>query len=70
VLLAPGRGLLLFACLWKAGTELLFPWAGDSVWEFIERGGSYGAPLALMMITRARPLSSRAEPLEPSPATV
>lgn len=68
VLLAPGRGLLLFACFWKIGTELLFPWAGDSWWEFVERGGSYGAPLALMLLMRARalPLRSRHAPV---PAT-
>lgn len=53
VLLAPGPALLLFACAWKIGTEMLFPLAGDSLWEFVERGGSYGAPLALMLLTRA-----------------
>jgi hypothetical protein len=53
VLLAPGRALLLFACGWKIGTELLFPLAGDSLWEFIERGGSYGAPLALLVLDRS-----------------
>jgi hypothetical protein len=66
VLLAPGRHLLLFACLWKVGTELLFPWAGDSAWEFIERGGSYGAPLALLLLTRAASVPASAEPLRPA----
>ncbi len=41
------RGLLLFVFAWKLGTEALRPLAGEPVWEFIERGGSYGAPLAL-----------------------
>jgi hypothetical protein len=43
----PTRGLLVFVCAWKLGTEALRPMAGEPVWEFIERGGSYGAPLAL-----------------------
>lgn len=47
VLVRPGRGLLLFVVAWKLGTEALRPLAGEPVWEFIERGGSYGAPLAL-----------------------
>jgi hypothetical protein len=68
VLLAPGRNLLLFACLWKVATELLFPWAGDSAWEFVERGGSYGAPLALMLMMRAGLVPVRPEPLTSSAA--
>ena len=47
VLVQPTRGLLVFVCAWKLGTEALRPLAGEPVWEFIERGGSYGAPLAL-----------------------
>jgi hypothetical protein len=54
VLLVPAWPLAAFVCLWKIATELLFPLTGDSVWEFIERGGSYGAPLALAILTAAR----------------
>jgi len=43
----PGRGLLMFVFVWKLATEALRPLAGEPIWEFIERGGSYGAPLAL-----------------------
>jgi hypothetical protein len=43
----PGRGLLIFVFVWKLGTEALRPLAGEPIWEFIERGGSYGGPLAL-----------------------
>lgn len=43
----PGRSLLLFVFAWKLGTEALRPLAGEPIWEFIERGGSYGAPVAL-----------------------
>jgi hypothetical protein len=47
VLAWPGRGVLVFVFAWKLGTEALRPLAGEPIWEFIERGGSYGAPLAL-----------------------
>ncbi len=52
----PGRGLLVFVFAWKLGTEALRPLAGEPIWEFIERGGSYGAPLALawLLARRAR----------------
>jgi hypothetical protein len=76
LLLSPGRALLLFAFAWKIGTELLFPLAGDSMWEFIERGGSYGAPLALMLLSRAAtPAGAAATPSwsgarMPSPAYI
>lgn len=43
----PALATLYMAFCWKLGTELLFPVAGAPVWEFIERGGSYAAPLAL-----------------------
>jgi hypothetical protein len=52
-------GLLVFIAAWKLATELLFVSAGAPVWEVIERGGSYAAPLALALVmrtmTRGRP---------------
>jgi hypothetical protein len=41
---------LLFVFLWKIGIEWLRPMAGEPFWEFIERGGSYAAPLALLWL--------------------
>jgi len=37
---------------WKLFTELLYPVAGRLVdtWEWVERGGNYGAPLALISL--------------------
>jgi len=57
VLLAPIPALLLFICVWKIATELLYPVSGAPFWEFVERGGSYAAPLALffIMIRRSEP---------------
>jgi hypothetical protein len=53
VLVRPRPALLLGVVCWKVGTELLYPIAGAPLWEFVERGGSYGAPLALAVL-RAR----------------
>jgi hypothetical protein len=44
--------VLVAALAWKVATELLFPITDDSFWEFVERGGSYGAPLALLVLRR------------------
>ncbi|MBC7822243.1 MAG: hypothetical protein IAG10_35610 [Planctomycetaceae bacterium] len=50
ILLRPRDELLWFALVWKIATELLFSLSGAPIWEFIERGGSYAAPLALIMV--------------------
>jgi hypothetical protein len=51
--------VLLFVFAWKLATEAFRPLAGEPIWEFIERGGSYGAPLALAWLQ-----SWRDEPAE------
>ena len=62
VLLRPSVPLLLSVAAWKAGTELLFPIAGAPIWEFIERAGSYAAPLALaMLVAHLRPANLERE---------
>ena len=50
VLLRPTVGLLFGVCAWKVATEALFVFAGSSVWEVVERFGSYTAPLALALL--------------------
>jgi hypothetical protein len=50
VLLKPFRSLLLFVCAYKIASELLYPATGSYWWEFIERGGDYMAPIALILI--------------------
>ena len=47
VLRWPSAGLALFIATWKLATESLFLVSGQPIWEFVERGGSYAAPLAL-----------------------
>jgi hypothetical protein len=61
VLIRPAFGLLVLVILWKVGTELLRPLAGESLWEFVERWSNYTAPFALLymrgwpdMLTRWR----------------
>jgi hypothetical protein len=53
VLVAPLPSLLIGICLWKMGTEALFMTSGALPFEWIERAGSYVAPLALyyLMVT-------------------
>jgi uncharacterized membrane protein YphA (DoxX/SURF4 family) len=45
ILIRPVRPLLIALFIWKIGTELFYP--KYEVFEWIERGGSYGALLAL-----------------------
>jgi hypothetical protein len=57
----PSVRLALFIAVWKLAIESLFLAAGAPLWEIVERGGSYAAPVALaivLMLTarrRARP---------------
>ena len=48
VLVIPNMWLLAFTAVWKVSCELLYPISGSPIWEFVERGGSYAAPLLLM----------------------
>ena len=50
VLQWPSVSLAVFIALWKVATESLFLVAGQPIWEFVERGGSYAAPLALAIV--------------------
>ncbi len=60
VLVKPLRPLLIFIVLWKLGTELLYPVWGAPIWEFVERFGSYAAPLALFyLIGNAKTLKKK-----------
>jgi hypothetical protein len=64
VLALPVPAVLIFVVVWKVGTELLRLLVGEPFWEFIERGGSYAAPLALLYVRRwasERPI--KADPL-------
>lgn len=50
VLIRPLQPILFFLFLWKAASELFYPhW---ELFEFVERGGSYGCILALWFLTK------------------
>jgi hypothetical protein len=72
VLLVPRPGLLAGVALWKIGTEMLYPMAGAPIWEWIERGGSFAAPLLLAILATRRAVSARTVPraVGLTPATV
>ena len=55
VLCYPGPRMFRLALGWKIAIESLYPLLGDYIWEFIERGGNYVAPLALFLIARRYP---------------
>lgn len=59
VVMRPRPGVLLPVLAWKLATESLFLLAGASTLEFIERGGSYAAPLALAMLVALRQSAAR-----------
>ncbi len=46
----PSRALLLWAAAWGVWTALLRPLSGESCWEFWERAGNYGVPMALLAV--------------------
>ncbi len=52
VAVRPAVGLLVFVAAWKLATEFLFVTAGAPIWEFVERAGSYAAPMALAILGR------------------
>jgi hypothetical protein len=56
VLVWPVAPVLAIAFAWKLAAEALRPLAGEPIWEFIERGGSYAAPLALLVLCRWSPV--------------
>ena len=53
VLVCPAVPVLVLVFIWKMGTEALRPLAGEPIWEFVERSGSYAAPLALLILRLA-----------------
>jgi len=52
LLFRPLRFLLLLLIIWKMGTEMFYP--RYVLFEWVERGGSYGVLLALWFITKER----------------
>jgi hypothetical protein len=64
VLLYPAGWLLALIAVWKVACELLYPLSGAPVWEFVERGGSYAAPLLLLTLNAMRRAPNTAPAVE------
>lgn len=63
LVLRPSASMALALMAWKMGTESLWLVAGAPVWEFVERAGSYAAPLALALVIGVRRRSASASHL-------
>ena len=50
ILVRPVRILILWMALWAFWTALVRPIVGDPIWDFVERGANWGAPLALFLM--------------------
>jgi hypothetical protein len=57
VLVAPVPALLVAIATWKLASEALFPLSGAPIWEFVERGASYTAPIALVLLSGSSPFT-------------
>ncbi len=53
-LVLPSPALIMVMAGWKIFSELLRPIAGEPAWEFVERASNIVAPLALLVLLRAR----------------
>jgi hypothetical protein len=53
ILLRPIKSLLLVFLIWKIASELLYP--HYEIFEWIERGGSYGCLLSLWLLLKSNP---------------
>ena len=50
VLIKPVPVAILWMAIWGFWTALVRPIVGEPVWDFVERGANWGAPLALLLI--------------------
>lgn len=50
VLIFPIRIVVLWAVIWAFATAMMRPISGEPIWDFVERGGNWGAPLALLIV--------------------
>ena len=68
VLFHPCRALLAWMALWSVFTALLRPLAGLGWWEFLERGGNYGPPIAFLLLAHPQQLGWF-DRIEPAPVS-
>ena len=51
ILFRPTRFVMVYLIVWGTWTALLRPLSGMGWWEFLERAGNYGAPLAFLVFS-------------------
>jgi len=49
-LIKPLRIVLMWASIWAFVTALIRPISGEPIWDFVERGVNWAAPLALLYL--------------------
>ncbi len=52
ILYKPYRGVVIWAFIWTLSTALIRPISGEPIWDFVERGANWAAPLALLFILK------------------
>lgn len=50
ILLKPSKIVVIWAVFWTFLTALIRPLAGESIWEFVERGANWVLPLSLYIL--------------------
>lgn len=58
ILIKPIRQVILILFIWKMASELFYP--AYELFEWVERGGSYGVLLALWLVLKDKPYLSKA----------
>ena len=64
LLFYPIRAILLWLVVWGAITAFLRPLSGEPFYEFIERAGNFGAPLALLFCSSATTIQNLFKPVK------
>jgi len=54
ILFKPYRPVIIWAVIWTFSTALIRPISGEPVWDFVERGANWAAPLALFILLKSK----------------
>jgi len=52
ILIKPNKYILFWAFIWALSTAIIRPFAGETIWAFVERAANWATPLALLMIVK------------------
>lgn len=54
VLLKPHKYIVFYAFVWAFATALIRPISGEPIWDFVERGSNWVAPLCLYILLNSK----------------